>query len=139
MSSPTSSRTSPPPAPPISPPGCPCCPPPAALEATQDRLAEKRLFRELDIPTAPFHRLDTPDQLDAAVAVAGLPAVLKTRRFGYDGKDTAAGPFSTSHLLRSKLARWLLPDSAVQITPFLSASIPRGPNPWISPSITGTS
>lgn len=67
----------------------PVLPPPAALEATQDRLAEKRLFRELDIPTAPFHRLDTPDDLDAALAVAGLPAVLKTRRFGYDGKGQA--------------------------------------------------
>jgi len=67
----------------------PVLPPPAALEATQDRLAEKRLFRELDIPTAPFHRLDTPDQLDAALAVTGLPAVLKTRRFGYDGKGQA--------------------------------------------------
>ncbi|MDE2982555.1 MAG: 5-(carboxyamino)imidazole ribonucleotide synthase [Gemmatimonadota bacterium] len=67
----------------------PVLPPSAALEATQDRLAEKRLFRELDIPTAPFHRLDTPDELDDALAVAGLPAVLKTRRFGYDGKGQA--------------------------------------------------
>ena len=67
----------------------PVLPPPAALEATQDRLAEKRLFRELAIPTAPFHPVDTRDDLDAALAVAGLPAVLKTRRFGYDGKGQA--------------------------------------------------
>ena len=64
----------------------PVLPPPAALAATQDRLAEKRVFRELDIPTAPFHRIDAPGDLDAALAVTGLPAVLKTRRFGYDGK-----------------------------------------------------
>lgn len=67
----------------------PVLPPPPALEVTQDRLAEKRLFRELAIPTAPFHRVDTPGDLDAALAVAGLPAVLKTRRFGYDGKGQA--------------------------------------------------
>ncbi len=64
----------------------PVLPAPAALAATQDRLAEKRVFRELDIPTAPFHRIDAPGDLDAALAVTGLPAVLKTRRFGYDGK-----------------------------------------------------
>ena len=67
----------------------PVLPAPAALAATQDRLAEKRLFRELDIPTAPFHRIDAPGDVDAALAVTGLPAVLKTRRFGYDGKGQA--------------------------------------------------
>lgn len=64
----------------------PVLPPPAALAATQDRLAEKRVFRKLDIPTAPFRRIDAPGDLDAALAVTGLPAVFKTRRFGYDGK-----------------------------------------------------
>ncbi len=67
----------------------PVLPPPPALEATQDRLVEKRLFRELAIPTAPFHRVDTPDDLEAALVTTGLPAVLKTRRFGYDGKGQA--------------------------------------------------
>lgn len=64
----------------------PVLPPPAALQAAQDRLAEKKLFRRLGIPTAPFHPLDTPAQLAPALAAAGLPAVIKTRRFGYDGK-----------------------------------------------------
>ena len=64
----------------------PALPPPAALATAQDRLAEKRIFRELGIPTAPFHRLDTPADLDAALDTTGLPAVIKTRRFGYDGK-----------------------------------------------------
>ena len=67
----------------------PVLPPPPALEATQDRLVEKRLFRELGIPTAPFHPVDTRDDLDPALAIAGLPAVFKTRRFGYDGKGQA--------------------------------------------------
>ena len=64
----------------------PVLPPPAALQATQDRLAEKQMFQRLGIPTAPFHSLDTAAQLGAALAATGLPAVIKTRRFGYDGK-----------------------------------------------------
>ncbi|MDA0707211.1 MAG: 5-(carboxyamino)imidazole ribonucleotide synthase [Proteobacteria bacterium] len=64
----------------------PVYPPPAALGHAQDRLAEKQLFLQLDIPLAPFHRVDSPDDLEAAVAKLGLPLVLKTRRLGYDGK-----------------------------------------------------
>ncbi len=64
----------------------PALPPPAALQVAQDRLAEKRMFCELGIPTAPFHPIDGPADVEAALAVTGLPAVIKTRRFGYDGK-----------------------------------------------------
>ncbi len=64
----------------------PVLPPPAALHAAQDRLAEKQMFRRLGIPTAPYHRLDSHAGIETAVAAAGLPAVIKTRRFGYDGK-----------------------------------------------------
>lgn len=67
----------------------PVLPPPAALLATQDRLAEKLMFRQLGIPTAPFRPVDSPAQLGAALAATGLPAVIKTRRFGYDGKGQA--------------------------------------------------
>ncbi|MDX1454526.1 MAG: 5-(carboxyamino)imidazole ribonucleotide synthase [Gammaproteobacteria bacterium] len=56
------------------------------LEKAQDRLDEKELFRSIDIPTAPFAAIDSLDDLDAAVDRIGLPAVLKTRRMGYDGK-----------------------------------------------------
>jgi len=61
-------------------------PPPAALEAAQDRLAEKGLFRKLGIATTEFVSVSNPAELDAAVKVLGLPAVLKTSRMGYDGK-----------------------------------------------------
>lgn len=64
----------------------PCYPPPAALAAAQDRVTEKSLFRQLGIPTAGFAAVDSLEQLQAAVADLGLPAVLKTRRLGYDGK-----------------------------------------------------
>lgn len=67
----------------------PVFPPPRALEVSQDRLAEKTFFAELGIPTPPFAAIDTREQFDAAVAEIGLPAVLKTRRFGYDGKGQA--------------------------------------------------
>ncbi|WP_029004466.1 5-(carboxyamino)imidazole ribonucleotide synthase [Azorhizobium doebereinerae] len=57
-----------------------------ALAITQDRLAEKSFVRDLGIGTAPFAAVDDLAGLEAAVATIGLPAVLKTRRFGYDGK-----------------------------------------------------
>src|SRR6266446_713030 len=61
-------------------------PPPAALEAAQDRLAEKDLFRKLGIATTEFAAVSNPTELEAAVKTLGLPAVLKTSRMGYDGK-----------------------------------------------------
>jgi 5-(carboxyamino)imidazole ribonucleotide synthase len=64
----------------------PVYPPPAALEVAQDRLAEKTFFQNLGIATAPFAPVDSRADLDAAIAQIGLPAVLKTRRLGYDGK-----------------------------------------------------
>lgn len=64
----------------------PVYPPPGALAVAQDRLAEKTFFQNLDIPTPPFAPVDTRADLDAALVRTGLPAVLKTRRLGYDGK-----------------------------------------------------
>ena len=64
----------------------PVLPPPAALEASQDRLAEKRIFRDEGIATAPFCPVDGAEDVTSALAATGLPAVVKTRRFGYDGK-----------------------------------------------------
>jgi 5-(carboxyamino)imidazole ribonucleotide synthase len=64
----------------------PVLPPPAALEAAQDRLNEKRLFQKLGIATTEFAAVADRDALDSAVNKIGLPAVLKTCRMGYDGK-----------------------------------------------------
>lgn len=64
-------------------------PPPAALAAAQDRLIEKSMFQRLGIPTAPFAPVDGEDDLRAGIREIGLPAVLKTRRLGYDGKGQA--------------------------------------------------
>lgn len=64
----------------------PFLPPPDALGTSQDRLAEKTLFRTLKIPTPAFQAVDSLSDLQAAVAAIGLPGVLKTRRLGYDGR-----------------------------------------------------
>lgn len=64
----------------------PVFPPAKALEVAQDRLVEKSYFVELDIPTPPFAGVASSDDLATALEEIGLPAVLKTRRFGYDGK-----------------------------------------------------
>ncbi|MHB8619401.1 MAG: ATP-grasp domain-containing protein, partial [Chloroflexota bacterium] len=61
-------------------------PPPAALDVSQDRLAEKRFLRSLGILTAAFEEVSGRAGLDTAMSRVGLPAVLKTRRLGYDGK-----------------------------------------------------
>jgi 5-(carboxyamino)imidazole ribonucleotide synthase len=57
-----------------------------ALHMAQDRLREKTFLAELGIAVAPFRRIDSPATLARAVAELGPPAVLKTSRFGYDGK-----------------------------------------------------
>ena len=64
----------------------PVYPPPQALEAAQDRLNEKTLFQKLHIPSTEFALVNSAGELGDAVRKLGLPAVLKTRRFGYDGK-----------------------------------------------------
>jgi 5-(carboxyamino)imidazole ribonucleotide synthase len=60
-----------------------------ALEVSQDRLVEKTTLQELGIATAPFRAVDDRAALAAALADLGMPAVLKTRRGGYDGKGQA--------------------------------------------------
>jgi len=57
-----------------------------ALRNARDRWLEKNLFRELQIPTPPFANIESQLDLEHAVAAIGLPAVLKTRQLGYDGK-----------------------------------------------------
>ncbi len=73
-----------------------------ALAVSQDRLTEKQFLRDLGLQTAAFAAVATSDEMDQAVATIGAPSILKTRRFGYDGKgqarlrsvDDAAGAFS---------------------------------------------
>ena len=64
----------------------PVYPSSAALAASQDRLVEKRRFQELGLATADFRAVETLSDLHAAAAELGLPAILKSRVQGYDGK-----------------------------------------------------
>ncbi|MEO8376666.1 MAG: 5-(carboxyamino)imidazole ribonucleotide synthase [Candidatus Sumerlaeota bacterium] len=64
----------------------PVHPQPEALKEAQDRLFEKTFFHSVGIPVPDFSAFFFRDEYDDAVRKIGLPAVLKTRRFGYDGK-----------------------------------------------------
>jgi 5-(carboxyamino)imidazole ribonucleotide synthase len=61
----------------------------AALTTAADRLLEKRFLNSVGVETAPFAAVDDAASLDAALARIGAPAILKTRRLGYDGKGQA--------------------------------------------------
>lgn len=64
----------------------PVWPPPDALAIAQDRIAEKTFFASLGIPVPPFAAVTNRQEFDEALKRIGLPAVVKTTRFGYDGK-----------------------------------------------------
>lgn len=61
-------------------------PNPRALAISQDRLAEKTLFNDIGLDTPAFVAVDSRDELARALDEVGAPAILKTRRLGYDGK-----------------------------------------------------
>lgn len=66
-----------------------CRPGTRALAICQDRLAEKRFLAEAGVPVGPWRAVHGPEELTAALAEIGLPAVLKTTRLGYDGRGQA--------------------------------------------------
>jgi 5-(carboxyamino)imidazole ribonucleotide synthase len=68
---------------------CVVYPAPDALGAGQDRVAEKELLTSLGIEVSPYHVVSSRTDLLAGLDKLGYPAVLKTRRLGYDGKGQA--------------------------------------------------
>jgi 5-(carboxyamino)imidazole ribonucleotide synthase len=66
--------------------GARVAPTPAVLAIAQDRFDEKSYFLSAGIPTPPFRAIASQDDLDAAIGEIGAPAILKTRRLGYDGR-----------------------------------------------------
>ncbi len=68
---------------------CPVAPSAEALAVAQDRLLEKTKARDAGCDTAPFANIESEADLDQAWAHIGAPALLKTRRLGYDGKGQA--------------------------------------------------
>jgi len=67
----------------------PLYPGPQSLEVSQDRLLEKQLMSELGIPVAAYAEVAKQADIYSALARTGRPAILKTRRLGYDGKGQA--------------------------------------------------
>jgi 5-(carboxyamino)imidazole ribonucleotide synthase len=61
-------------------------PPVEILEIAQDRLAEKQMLEKAGVPVVPFEHASSQLEIEDAVARVGLPAVVKTRRLGYDGR-----------------------------------------------------
>lgn len=57
-----------------------------ALAVAQDRMDEKALFESIGLDTAPHAAVSSREELAAAVKTIGCPAILKTRRMGYDGR-----------------------------------------------------
>jgi len=93
-----------------------------ALEAAQDRLAEKRFVEGLDGRPAAFAPVDDETSLAAAIERIGLPGILKTRREGYDGKgqwrlnstdDFAGVPIQKGGLIYEGLVRFTAEFSVI--------------------------
>ncbi len=78
-------------------------PSPRSLEVSQDRLLEKRTFEALDLMVAPYRSVGSLAELEEALAALGTPAIVKTRRFGYDGKGQARiqSPDDATHAWKS--------------------------------------
>jgi 5-(carboxyamino)imidazole ribonucleotide synthase len=91
-----------------------------ALAVAQDRLAEKSLFRELGIGVPDFADIASRADLDAALSRLGAPAILKTRRLGYDGK----GQFRIRTLADADAAWDALGAQAPSVGLILEAFVP---------------
>ena len=75
-----------------------------AVAIAQDRSAEKNFFRSNGFPVGPFAVIRNADDIDKALSAVTFPAVLKTARFGYDGKGQAK--ISSRAELENTLAAW---------------------------------
>lgn len=75
-------------------------PSPQALETSQDRLVEKNFFTTAGIDTAPFFTIDDTSSLEAALKQCDGNGIMKTRRFGYDGKGQVRVSFADPNSLK---------------------------------------
>ncbi|MEM9320435.1 MAG: 5-(carboxyamino)imidazole ribonucleotide synthase [Pseudomonadota bacterium] len=95
-----------------------------ALETSQDRLVEKTFLMELGLATAAFA---DADNLEASLNAVGLPAILKTRRFGYDGKGQAKiDTVDAARIAVAELPGALIAEGVVKFSAELSVIAARG-------------
>ncbi len=102
-----------------------------AFDVAQDRAAEKRFVEALGIRPAPWRTVDSLAELEAAIDVLGLPAILKTRRMGYDGKgqvrlDSAAQ--AADALAGTGDGTGLILEGFVRFSAEFSIIVARGPD-----------
>ncbi|MFD3190225.1 5-(carboxyamino)imidazole ribonucleotide synthase [Sedimentitalea sp. HM32M-2] len=99
-----------------------------ALRISQDRLTEKTFLRGLGLRTAPFADVADPAALAAAIDEIGTPAILKTRRFGYDGKGQArlTGPADAERALADMAGAPALLEGFVEFSHEVSVIAARG-------------
>jgi 5-(carboxyamino)imidazole ribonucleotide synthase len=95
-------------------------PSPSALAVSQDRLAEKNLFRRLGIDVPDFRDITSFPALQDAITAIGLPCILKTRRLGYDGK----GQFRIKAHADIEAAWYVLGAQAQTVGLILEAFVP---------------
>lgn len=101
-----------------------------ALDVSQDRLSEKRFVEGLGGRPAPYWVVDSLADLEAALAISGTPAILKTRRFGYDGKGQAriASVSDAATAFADLGGRDLILEGFVQFQAEFSIIVARCPN-----------
>jgi 5-(carboxyamino)imidazole ribonucleotide synthase len=99
-----------------------------ALEISQDRLREKDFLASLGLAVAPYAAVDEPSDLPSALAATGSPAILKTRRFGYDGKGQAriADPAAAEAALSTLAGAPAIAEGVVAFTSEISVIAARG-------------
>ena len=107
----------------------PVRPGPKALDVAQDRLSEKQFVEALGGRTAPFRAVETLAELETALAELGTPAILKTRRFGYDGKGQAriATPADAADAFASLGGKGLILEGFVRFEAEFSILVARSP------------
>ena len=128
MSSPTSSRTCPPRRSTGSARFGPIRPGRRALRVSQDRLEEKKFLRAAGLSVARFAPVDDAASFEAAAAEVGFPAILKTRRFGYDGKGQVRldGPGDGARALAGLRGAPAILEAVVAFTAEISVIAARG-------------
>ncbi|MFD1341694.1 5-(carboxyamino)imidazole ribonucleotide synthase [Litorisediminicola beolgyonensis] len=99
-----------------------------ALRISQDRLTEKDFLSALGLRTAPYADIPDAAALEAAMATIGTPAILKTRRFGYDGKGQArlSGPEDASAALAEMKGAPAVLEGFVEFSSEVSVIAARG-------------
>ncbi|MBB5516901.1 5-(carboxyamino)imidazole ribonucleotide synthase [Rubricella aquisinus] len=105
-----------------------------ALRISQDRMTEKDFLSGLGLTPAPYAQIDTLDDLTAALAQIGTPAILKTRRFGYDGKGQAriTDPAQAEEAFAAMAGAPAVLEGFVTFTHEVSVIAARGPDGQIA-------